>query len=309
MTYPGPTRPPLGRGRCIITSSRAVEYAFEGQSSSPASSIFTAALIQGLAAGAADTNSDGLISASELFAYITERVMEQGARQTPQMWLEGEGELFLARAAEHIASSAAAPAIIPARQTPQHPTSNYTAPNQTSPSQDVIAGYSPDGPDVADQLGFARHIEALATLIASRELMPPMSIGLFGGWGSGKSLFMRQLGSRIDQIARSAENYELRNESAGPYSPHIAQIRFNAWHYVDADMWASLATRIFQGIAEYLEKASGSPGDAHRVLLGQLETSQLLLREAEQRQPRPRKRSLKRSVRFQAFVERLVTAV
>ena len=95
---------------------------------------------------------------------------------------------------------------------------------------------------------------------------------------------MRQLGSRIDQIARSAENYELRNESAGPYSPHIAQIRFNAWHYVDANMWASLATRIFQGIAEYLEKASGSPGDAHRVLLGQLETSQLLLREAEQRQ-------------------------
>ena len=206
MTYPGPTRPPLGRGRCIITSSRAVEYAFEGQEgSSPASSIFTAALIQGLAAGAADTNSDGLISASELFAYITERVMEQGARQTPQMWLEGEGELFLARAAEHIASSAAAPAIIPARQTPQHPTSNYTAPNQTSPSQDVIAGYSPDGPDVADQLGFARHIEALATLIASRELMPPMSIWLVWGLGLRKKSFhapTRQQNRSDCQISR-----------------------------------------------------------------------------------------------------------
>src|SRR5262249_39066003 len=100
----------------------------------------------------------------------------------------------------------------------------------------------------------------------------------FGDWGTGKSFFMRLLKERIDDRAAIPPDDE--SDTA---VTHVVQLRFNAWHYVDANIWASLATRIFQGIAEYLERSGGLAHDAHRILLGQLDSSQELLDEADQR--------------------------
>jgi hypothetical protein len=60
-----------GRGRAVITASNAIEYAFEGdqladdQRRRP--SVFTGALVEGLATGDADRDEDGLVSLSELY--------------------------------------------------------------------------------------------------------------------------------------------------------------------------------------------------------------------------------------------------
>jgi hypothetical protein len=285
MTSPDPTRRRGGRGRYIIASSRSMEFSFEGQENNGrSSSIFTAALLEGMRTGAADLDKDGRISVRELYEYISDKVKIQGARQTPQMSFSGEEEnLYIAKAVAPLAGSRVVVADSTPIQSPsQAPVRASLASSRLSP--EVIAGYSPDNLGAVDQLGFAEQAEALAILIASRQLLPPMSIGLFGGWGAGKSFFMYQLRRRIDRIAELARLHEAKDEPLEPYVSYIAQVHFNAWHYVDANMWASLATRIFQGIAEYLEQTSGSPGDAHRILLGQLETSQLLLKEAEQRQ-------------------------
>ena len=99
-----------GRGRVVLTASTATEYSFEGDptnTASPAGSVFTAALVQGLRTGAADTDHDGLVSVDDAYAYVFDQVQAAGAAQTPQRWLYGaEGKILLAR-------NPAGPAIIP----------------------------------------------------------------------------------------------------------------------------------------------------------------------------------------------------
>jgi Caspase domain len=92
---------PGGRGRAVITASNAMEYAFEGdrladdQHRRP--SVFTSALVEGLATGEADRDEDGLVSLNELYDYIFDKVREQNPHQTPSRQVELEGELYLAR--------------------------------------------------------------------------------------------------------------------------------------------------------------------------------------------------------------------
>jgi uncharacterized membrane protein YvlD (DUF360 family) len=94
-----------GRGRAVLTASRATEYSFETPTSaqpipdSPASgSIFTAALLAGLRDGSADRNGDGFVTVDEAYGYAYQQVRASGAAQNPQLWLSGgEGELLLAR--------------------------------------------------------------------------------------------------------------------------------------------------------------------------------------------------------------------
>jgi uncharacterized caspase-like protein len=89
------------RGRVVLTASRSTEYSFEGDpiAHGPAAgSVFTTALAEGMRTGAADTNSDGTISADEAFDYACQQVRAHGSNQTPQRWLlGGEGHLVLAR--------------------------------------------------------------------------------------------------------------------------------------------------------------------------------------------------------------------
>ena len=101
-----------GRGRVVLTASAATEYSFEGDptdaAATAAGSVFTAALVQGLRTGAADTDHDGHVSVDDAYAYVFDQVQAAGAAQTPQRWLYGaEGRILLAR-------NPAGPAIIPA---------------------------------------------------------------------------------------------------------------------------------------------------------------------------------------------------
>jgi hypothetical protein len=90
-----------GRGRAVISASSAMEYAFEGdrlahgQPQRP--SLFTSALVEGLATGDADRDEDGWISLDELYDYVFDKVQEQNPHQTPNRQVDLEGELYLAR--------------------------------------------------------------------------------------------------------------------------------------------------------------------------------------------------------------------
>jgi hypothetical protein len=90
-----------GRGRAVITASSAMEYAFEGdrladdQHRRP--SVFTSALVEGLATGDADRDEDGWVSLNELYDYVFDKVREQNPHQTPSRHVELEGELYVAR--------------------------------------------------------------------------------------------------------------------------------------------------------------------------------------------------------------------
>jgi Caspase domain len=88
------------RGRVVLTASRATEYSFEGDQvhGEGVSSVFTAALVQGLRTGDADRDKDGLITATELYDYVHERTTAVEARQNPAFWTYGaEGNVLVAR--------------------------------------------------------------------------------------------------------------------------------------------------------------------------------------------------------------------
>lgn len=52
----------------------------------------------------------------------------------------------------------------------------------------------------ADYIGVSVEADAFAYLIASKSLAPPLAIGLFGDWGSGKSFLMSKIRRRVRDL-------------------------------------------------------------------------------------------------------------
>lgn len=117
--------------------------------------------------------------------------------------------------------------------------------------------FNPEGDhaQTADQLDFENDIDALASLIAFKGIDPPLAIGLFGNWGSGKSFFMHKLHDRVQQKAGHPFNVH-----------HIVQARFNAWHYHDANLWASLMAEIFDSLHQYANQDQKKEQDIASIL-------------------------------------------
>ncbi|MGA5553557.1 caspase family protein [Streptomyces lavendulocolor] len=90
-----------GRGWAVVTASDSMEYAFEGarlaDEGHPKPSIFTSALVSGLATGEADRNEDGRVSLNELYDYVHNRVVQENRNQNPRCKSDLQGDLYLAR--------------------------------------------------------------------------------------------------------------------------------------------------------------------------------------------------------------------
>jgi peptidoglycan hydrolase-like protein with peptidoglycan-binding domain len=95
-------------------------------------------------------------------------------------------------------------------------------------------------PASQDHLGARVWVSMLATVIVDEATPMPLSVGLFGEWGTGKSYFMGLLRAEVERLAESGRK---------PYLPRVVQIGFNAWHYADTNLWASLGDEIFRQLA------------------------------------------------------------
>ena len=110
-----------------------------------------------------------------------------------------------------------------------------------------VPAYAGDGTDGDDLIGITREVEAMASLVCAWSIEPPLSIGLFGEWGSGKSFFVKKMKERVWQIAAEARKSSVGQREFGYYK-NIVQIEFNAWHYVEGNLWASLVEHIFTNL-------------------------------------------------------------
>jgi hypothetical protein len=128
-----------------------------------------------------------------------------------------------------------------------------------------------DSPSVKikDQLGFEKDVTALASVMAYNKVQPPLAIGLFGNWGSGKSFFMNKLEEEIKRLSDLKSN---------DYCSKVVQIKFNSWHYSDSNLWASMITKIFDD----LEKYSKADKDQLESLFTNLNSAKELIAEANE---------------------------
>jgi hypothetical protein len=127
---------------------------------------------------------------------------------------------------------------------------------------DPATAISRDG----DDLGYGVWAAMFASVIADKTTRMPVSIGLFGQWGSGKSTFMGLLRGEIAELC-----------GRPGYVRDVVPIVFNAWHYADANLWASLGDEIFRALADALK-----PSDEREQSVQEQEAA--LLREiTEQR--------------------------
>lgn len=106
-------------------------------------------------------------------------------------------------------------------------------------------GFTSDFIDVHDDsLNIEQDVKTLTAVILSKNVKLPLAIGLFGDWGHGKSFFIQSI---KDEINSAKGKY-----NGDTFYTEVAQIEFNAWHYVDTSLWASLVSHILSELSNYI---------------------------------------------------------
>ena len=94
-----------------------------------------------------------------------------------------------------------------------------------------------DDPELGNlQFNFSTYGEHLARYMTSEDLPLPLTIGINGAWGSGKTTLIKTIQQNIDKTKNSTKQ------------PDTIYFDFNAWAAEKTDVVVSL----FQGISEFL---------------------------------------------------------
>lgn len=148
-----------------------------------------------------------------------------------------------------------------------------------------------------DLLDIENDVRAFALILASKDIKPPLAIAIFGVWGSGKSFFMEHLSKRVDELSihqgflengEKSDNSE--NDSADSFCKGIAQIKFNAWSYLDSNLWAGLVSSIFEKLDEYI--SDSGKGEEEKIKLRQKLSDKLEILSTEKREINKEKKEL-----------------
>jgi WD40 repeat protein len=100
--------------------------------------------------------------------------------------------------------------------------------------------YQSDVTAPVDELSRLGDAVAVAEFMTAATARPPLAVGLFGDWGEGKTHFLGLLEQQVAAVARPGNPLAC---SA------VRQVRFNAWHYAETDLWASLVAELFAQLA------------------------------------------------------------
>ncbi|AHG89255.1 KAP P-loop domain protein [Gemmatirosa kalamazoonensis] len=109
-------------------------------------------------------------------------------------------------------------------------------------------GAANDRAEGEDRLNFTHYVRAFADLIDSPDTRPPLTIGIFGAWGAGKSFLLRHL---IDEVERrgAAHRPSPGVTASTRQRAHVYCIAFNAWEYNAAEhIWPRLVRRVLDGV-------------------------------------------------------------
>lgn len=111
-----------------------------------------------------------------------------------------------------------------------------------------LPDHSPGNDKSEDLLGITPEVDRLARLMTSRTLDPPLSLGIFGGSGWGKSFFAELLRRRIWELSENAQSRNDRGNAVGT----VVQLGLNAWQSAGVSPWILLAEQIYKAMEEPL---------------------------------------------------------
>jgi predicted KAP-like P-loop ATPase len=97
-----------------------------------------------------------------------------------------------------------------------------------------------DVPHGEDQLDILDEAWALADAIALKDMSPPLVVGVFGGWGAGKSFVMHLIEQRLQEIRCEEIGSGDKGLEDYPFVGHPYLVHFDAWTYAKGNLWASL---------------------------------------------------------------------
>lgn len=147
----------------------------------------------------------------------------------------------------------------------------------TLPLITEVQSDSADGGE--DRLDVSRYARAFATIIAAEKVNPPFSVGIFGDWGSGKSFFMRLM---IEHTRKMSAFSDVGQDGKRLFCRRVVPIQFNAWHYSESELLASLVQTILLGLRSAIVGDSEDSDLMDRVL-SKLEIAKVARGEAEKR--------------------------
>lgn len=106
-----------------------------------------------------------------------------------------------------------------------------------------------DNETTQDLLGYQVHVDLLKQIILNDEMLP-ISIGVFGNWGSGKSSLMLLLQRALQEWEKSSQNVQHRI---------ILQVYFNSWQFEGYD---STKLTMIESILDALDRDINKRRDA-----------------------------------------------
>ncbi|MBS4207115.1 P-loop NTPase fold protein [Bacillus sp. FJAT-50079] len=95
-----------------------------------------------------------------------------------------------------------------------------------------------DSDSSSDFLSRLPEAKDISKLILNKRTISPLTIGIFGNWGEGKSTFLKYIGENLESINNEVDDEEKYNKA------HI--VKFNASEYNDQDkIWYSMLSELF----------------------------------------------------------------
>ena len=143
---------------------------------------------------------------------------------------------------------------------------------------EAVSSFTSDDPLSAarDLLGVEDEAAAFARIAAATSIKPPLAVGVFGEWGSGKTFFMRRIYEHVQALTKRA----VARPGHPLFHTDIVQIRFNAWHYIETNLWASLVEYIFAELDRWLRDKTRDGRSEADLVFDRLATAQQLKLDA-----------------------------
>lgn len=115
-----------------------------------------------------------------------------------------------------------------------------------------------DMPTGDDRLGFANYVDAFVRLVDTT--IPPLTVGVYGSWGSGKSFLLTKIIEKLDPKANHLSSntstlkekiLKLWRKEYQPTRTDTLIVWFGAWDYNATEkLWAGIVERIFLAIEQ-----------------------------------------------------------